>query len=70
MNHNNNKKTANISNMSNKNKSLLIVNLIFPSKSLGNKVCLILFNSAIRLSLDLVDPFTTNDKFTTRQVNQ
>ena len=69
MNHNS-KKTANISNTSIRGKSLLIVNLIFLSKSLGNKTCLIPFNSAIRIGLDLVDPFTGNGRFMTRSVNQ
>ena len=53
MNHKNNKKTANISNTSNKDKSLLVVNPIFPSKSLGNKVCLI-YCSIVPLDLVLI----------------
>ena len=56
--------------MSNRSKSLLIVNPIFLSISLGNKTSLIPFNRAIRFGLDLVDPFATNDRFTMRQINQ
>jgi hypothetical protein len=70
MNCNNSKKTANRGNTSNMSKSLLIVNPIFLSISLGNKTSLIPFNSAIRFGLDPVDSFTTNGKFTTRQINQ
>ena len=70
MNCSNSKKTANRGNTSNRGKSLLIVNLIFLNISLGNKTSLIPFNSAIRFDLNLVDPFTTNDRFTTRQINQ
>jgi hypothetical protein len=63
-------KTTNRGNTSNKGKGLLIVNLIFLSISLGNKTGLIPFNSAIRFGLDLIDSFTTNDRFTMRQINQ
>ena len=70
MNCSNSKKTTNKGNTSNKGKSLLIVNPIFLSISLGNKTSLIQFNSAIVFGFDLVDPFTTNGKFTTRQINQ
>ena len=69
MNYNNSKKTKNRGNTSNKGKSLLIVNPIFLSIALGNKMSLIPFNSAIRFGFDLVDPFTTNGKFTTRKIN-
>ena len=68
MNCNNNKKTANKGNTSNRGKSLIIVNTIVLNKSFGNKTCLILFNSAIRF--DLVDPFIANGRFTTRKINQ
>jgi hypothetical protein len=70
MNRNNGKKTTNESNTTNRGKSLLIVNLIFLSKSLDNKTCLIQFYNSIELDIDLVDQFTTNDRFTTSQVNQ
>ncbi len=70
MNCSNSKKIVNRNYTSNRGKSLLIVNHIFLGKSFGNKTCLIMFNRAIRLGLDLVDSFTTNDRFTTRQVNQ
>ena len=70
MNRNNGKQTANESNTTNRVKSLLIVNLIFLSKSLDNKTCLIQFDNSIELDIDLVDQFTTNDRFTTSQVNQ
>ena len=63
-------KTTNRGNTSNKGKGLLIVNLIFLSISLGNKTSLIPFNSTIRFGLDLIDSFTTNDRFTMRQINQ
>ena len=66
MNCSNSKKTANKGNTSNRSKSLLIVNPIFLSISLGDKTSLIPFNSAIRFGLDLVDLFATNDRFTTR----
>jgi hypothetical protein len=70
MNCSNSKKTANRGNTSNRGKILLIVNPIFLSISLGNKTSFIPFNSAIIFGLDLVDPFTTNDRFTTKQINQ
>ena len=70
MNRNNGKQTANESNTTNRGKSLLIVNLIFLSKSLDNKTCLIQFDNSIELDIDLVDQFTTNNRFTTSQVNQ
>ena len=70
MNCSNSKKTANRGNTSNWVKRLLIVNPIFLSISLGDKTSLTPFNSAIRFGLDLLDPFATNDKFTTRQINQ
>ena len=70
MNYNNSKKTANRGNTSNRGKSLLIVNPILLSISLGNKTSLIPFNSAIRFGIDLIDSFITNDRFTMRQINQ
>ena len=70
MNCSNSKKTTNIGNMSNRGKGLLIVNPKFLSISLSNKSGLIPFNSAIRFGLDLVNLFTTNGRFTTRQINR
>ena len=70
MNCSNSKKTVNRGNMSNRSKSLLIVNPIFLSISLGNKTSLIPFNRAIRFGLDLVDSFAANGRFTMRQINQ
>ena len=69
MNRNNGKKIVNRSNTSNWGKSLLIVNLKCLRKYLGNKTCLIPFNSALRFSLGFVNPFTANCRFTIRQVN-
>ena len=70
MNCSNSKKTANRGNMSNRSKSLLIVNPIFLSIFLGNKTSLIPFNRAIRFGLDLVDSFAAIGRFTMRQINQ
>ena len=70
MNYSNSKKTTNRGNTSNMGKSLLIVNPILLSISFGNKTSLIPSNSAIRFGLDFVDSFTTNGRFTTRQINQ
>ena len=56
--------------MSHRSKSLLIINPILLSKTPGNKASLVVINSVIRSSLDLINPFTTNSRFSRGEINQ
>ena len=53
--------------MSNRSKSLIIINAIFLSESPSNQTSLVTFNEFISPSLDLIDPFTTNCRLARRQ---
>ena len=55
---------------SSRSKSLLVINPILLSKTPGNKVSLVAINSAIRSSLDLINPFTTDCRFSREEINQ
>jgi hypothetical protein len=57
----NRKNQLNSSSFNNRTKSIIIINTIALFKSLGHQTCLISINSAIRFSLDFVNPFTIND---------
>ena len=59
----NGNKSPDIRKSSHRRKSILIINPILLSKTPGNKASLVAINSAIRSSLDLTNPFTTNSRF-------
>ncbi|GMP48701.1 hypothetical protein CsSME_00015967 [Camellia sinensis var. sinensis] len=51
-------------------KGLLIINTILLGKTLGNQVSLVKLKRTIRMSLNFVDPFATNQILTNRQRKQ
>ena len=55
---------------SHRRKSLFIINPMLLSKTPGNKASLVAINSAIRSSLDLTNPFTTDSRFSRGEINQ
>ena len=55
---------------SHRRKSFLIINPILLSKTPGNNASLVAINSAIRSSLDLINPFTIDSRFSRGEINQ
>jgi hypothetical protein len=51
----------------NRRKSLLIIDTVFLSKSLGNQARIVSFDGSISPSLDLIDLFITDCKLARRQ---
>jgi hypothetical protein len=54
------KKNVNSSHMSNGSKSLIIITIMLLLKITGNKTSLIAFKRTVRVSLDLIDPLTSD----------
>jgi hypothetical protein len=54
------KKSVNSSHMSNGSKSLIIITIMLLLKITGNKTSLIAFKRTVRVSLDLIDPLTSD----------
>ncbi len=63
----NSKKTSKSGELGHGSKSFSIVNTFTLSEAFGNKASFVMFNSAIRIILDLVDPSAPNRTMTRRK---